>query len=97
MDELNKSQKERLNQQANMFHELIDHEKAALKDKLEIIRNKNKTLNKNIQRKRKKITNLKALLKDLQGKNMLENDAALRLTNEFGNLLVSLLKNEKKE
>lgn len=56
---------------------------------------KNKTLNRRIQRKEKQITNLKLLFKHLKDKNILENDTVLTLAKDFGNL-VPLLQNEKK-
>lgn len=79
-----------------MFHTLMNDKTAALKDKLKIIKEKNKTLNKTIQRRGKQITNLKALFQHLKSKNILKNDAAFKLANEFGSTLVPLLQHEKK-
>lgn len=63
---------------------------------MKLINNKNKTLNRTIQRRGKKITNLKTLFTNLKTKNVLENDAASRLANEFGTLVLPVLKNEKR-
>lgn len=73
----------------------MNHKQATLANKLKVAQDKNKTLNRRIQRKEKQITNLKLLFKHLKDKNILENDTVLTLTNDFGNL-VSLLQNEKK-
>lgn len=42
IDDFNKSQEERLNRQASMFHELINKKEAEFKQKLKIIREKKK-------------------------------------------------------
>lgn len=96
VEKLKQSQEERLSQQASMFHSLMHHKETLFKNKLKMVQIKNKTLNKSIKRKENKITNLKTLFKHLKDKNILENDATFRLSNEFGNLLVPLLQNEKK-
>lgn len=82
IEDLKKLQEERLNQQASMFHVIIRNNEAVLKRKLEMAKNKNKTLNKNIQRKGKSIANYKILFKDLKNKNILDNNGACKLSNE---------------
>lgn len=81
IEDLKKLQEERLNQQASMFHVIIRNNEAVLKRKLEMAKNKNKTLNKNIQRKGKSIANYKILFKDLKNKTILDNGAC-KLSNE---------------
>lgn len=58
-----------------MFHTVMHNKEAVLKKKLEMVKNKNKSLNRSIQQKGKNITNLRTLLKDLKRKNILEEDA----------------------
>lgn len=74
----------------------MKHKEAVLENKIELIKVRNKTLKKNREREEKSIKNLKSLFKHIKDKHILENDAASRLTNEFGNLLAPLLQNEKK-
>ncbi|XP_072753985.1 uncharacterized protein [Anoplolepis gracilipes] len=69
LNELKKSHEKLLNQQASMFHELMNHKQATLAKKLKTTQDKNKTLNRRIQRKEKQLTNLKLLLKHLKDKN----------------------------
>ncbi|XP_032674680.1 uncharacterized protein LOC116845742 [Odontomachus brunneus] len=77
IEEIKKLQEERLYQQASMFHNLINEKEAVLKTKLQMIKNKNNTLKKNIQRKEKTIINLKKF-QALKSKNMLDADAAFK-------------------
>lgn len=62
IEDFNNSQEERLNQQASIFRELMNNKETILKEKLKKIREKNRTLNRNIQRKRKRNIFLKTLL-----------------------------------
>lgn len=73
MEDLKVLQKRQLNQQASMFHTVMHNKEAVLKKKLEMVKNKNKSLNRSIQQKGKNITNLRTLLKDLKRKNILED------------------------
>lgn len=75
IEDLKILQEKRLNQQASMFRTIIHNKEAVLKKKLEMIKNKNKNLNKSIQQTGKNITNLKTVLKDLKRQNILRKDA----------------------
>lgn len=96
IEDLKISQEARLNQQAEMFQTLMRKNETVLKQKLETVSKMNKILNKNVQRKKNNITNLKSAFKFLKNRNILENDAVFKLKNEYGNLLLPLLKNEKR-
>lgn len=95
VEELQQLCEKRLDEQASMFHDLMNRKVVTLKDKLKMVNEKNKTLKRNIQRKKKRITSLKTVFRHLKEKKLLENDTVFRLTNEYGNLFVSLVQNEK--
>ncbi|XP_071558198.1 uncharacterized protein [Temnothorax nylanderi] len=94
--ELKILQEKKLNWQASIFHTIIRDKEAVLKKKLEMAKNKTKTLNKNIKRKEKTLTNLKTLLEFLESKNISKTDAAFNLSNESDDLSDALLKNIKR-
>lgn len=87
---------ERLQQQATMFNTIISNKEAAFKKTIESKNKFKKNLLKKVQRKETRIKNLKTLFKVLENKNMLAENDALKLRHEFGDLIVPLLKNEKK-
>lgn len=75
IEDLKILQKKRLNQQADMFHTLIHDKETVLKEKLKIVKIKNRKLNRSIQQTEKNITNLKTLVKDLNRKGISDNDS----------------------
>lgn len=90
LEDLKVLQEKRLNQQAEMFHTLMRNNEAALKQKLEVVGRKNKTLNKSIKRKGENIkSNLKSLIEVLKSRNISENDNVFKLIKEFGNIMPS--------
>ncbi|XP_077268402.1 uncharacterized protein LOC143900669 [Temnothorax americanus] len=89
-------QEKKLNWQASVFHTVIRDKEAVLKRKLEIAKNKTKTLNKNTKRKENTLTKLKTLLEFLGSKNISKTAAAFNLSNESDDLSDALLKNIKR-
>lgn len=90
------TKEERLNRQANVLRDIMNCEATQLKKKVNMAQDKIRTLNKTIGKKKRTITDLETLFKHLKDINVLEDDTVFRLTNEFGNLLLPLLQNEKR-
>lgn len=61
-----------------------------------MVEKKNKILNLSVKRKKDSISNFKTLFKELNKKNILQSEATFNLSNEFGDLLMPLLLNEKR-